>query len=181
MLIIAGLLDSYSHFMEPEAPFPCQQDPATGLYPELAESFSNSFFLNRNALSCQLHLGVQSDFIVSPLNTKTCRRFRSVTCVLHVLTLPSWFSQFSIISASAQIMQSFILMRRVSDYMVCEHSWAVGKTWSSFLQFWRDVNYSQWRCKMLQNLKQNARHNLNNIWKRNFSQTYYDIIYWNKW
>jgi hypothetical protein len=31
--------------MEPEAPFPCQQDPATGLYPELAEYFSNFFFL----------------------------------------------------------------------------------------------------------------------------------------
>jgi hypothetical protein len=165
LIIIAGPLGSFAHFMEPEAPFTCPQDPATSLYPESDESCSNSFFLNRNALSCKLRLGLQSDFIISALNTITCRRFRSVTCVLHVLTPSLWFSRLSIISGSAQTMKFFILMRRVS-YLWCVKIHRQSKRGSPHSCSFDEallINYSQWKNRMLENLKQNARLNLNNI------------------
>jgi len=107
MLIIARPLDSSAHSMEPETPLPCSQDLATGLYLESDESCSNFFFLNRNTLSCHSHLGLQTDFIISPLNTKTFSHFGSVPCVLHVLTHPPWFNNLSIISGRAQTMKFF--------------------------------------------------------------------------
>lgn len=171
MLIIAGPLESSAHFMEPETPLPCSQDPATGLYPEPDETCSNSFFLNRNTLPCQWHLGLQSDFIISPLNTKTCMHFGSVPCVLHVLTHTPWFSHLSIISARAQTMKFFIalfsLVSLWGGYLIV---WSVkihGQSKRSGSHSWSFdevlINYSRWGSRMLQNLKQNVRLHLNNI------------------
>jgi hypothetical protein len=172
MLIIAGPLESSAYFMEPETPLPCSQDTATGLCPESDESLSNSsFFLDRNTLLCQSRLGLQSDFIIAPLNTKTCMHFSSVPCVLHVLTHTPWCNHLSIISARAQTMKFFIaqfsLVSLWGGYLIVwclkihgqskrsgPHSWSFGEVL---------INCSQWRSRMLQNLKQNVRLHVNNI------------------